>query len=247
MLVAASVCPHPPLLVQGMAGGSSAERPSEIDDLRATCLESVRRLARLDVPLLVVVGGAATSGEWDGAAGGHLRPYGLDAAFGGNDHVLPLSLTVGAYLLDTVGWPMDRRRYVAVTDVTAAPDCASVGHGIASVAGPVPLLVMADGSAKRATTSPGYLDARAVAYDESVVRSLVEADLDALMAFKPGLAAELWVSGRPALQVLAGAAQAGDSDQPVITTRLKYDAAPYGVGYAVVDWDLTYPSGPSGT
>jgi hypothetical protein len=243
MLVASSVCPQPPLLVSGMGGTASSRGPDEIGHLRASCLESVRRLTRLDVPHLVVVGAATTAGDWDGRAGGDLRDFGLGSAFGGNASVLPLSLTVGAYLLDTVGWPTDPRRYVAVAGITASADCAAVGQDLASTPEPLALLVMADGSAKRATTSPGYLDADAVGYDESVVRALVAADVDALLACEPEFAARLWVAGRPALQVLAGAARTAYADGATITTRLRYDAAPYGVGYAVVDWDLTYPSG----
>ncbi|NUR92722.1 MAG: hypothetical protein HOY71_52355, partial [Nonomuraea sp.] len=47
----------------------------------------------------------------------------------------------------------------------------------------------------------------------------------------PGKAERLWVGGRPALQVLAGAAGEGR-----YTGGLLFDEAPYGVGYFVGVW-----------
>src|SRR6476619_786633 len=111
MLVAASVCPHPPVLVPAVATGAA----SDLDALRSTCLDAVRRLTSHDADV-VVVGGGAAAGEWDGTAGGSLRAFGVDVAFGGPEQVLTLALTIGAFLLDEIGWPHTRRRYVATTD-----------------------------------------------------------------------------------------------------------------------------------
>jgi hypothetical protein len=180
---------------------------------------------------------------------------------GGPDPVLPLSLTIGAWLLDTAqtrqrspdgaqepagqgppgGAPgPPERSYLAVADDTRPQVCAELGARIAASSQRVALLVMGDGSARRATTSPGYLDPRAVDFDTTVATALRRADLDALLTLDPELARVLWVAGRPPWQVLAGAAQATYRADPdtLITAELPYHAAPYGVGYFVAFWQV---------
>lgn len=233
MLVAATVCPHPPVLVPAVANGAA----HDLEDLRVTCLDAVRWLASLGADV-VVVGGAAESGEWDSSAGGSLRAFGVEVSYGGPEPVLPLSLTIGAFLLDQVGHARAPRRYVAVADGTSAKECAAFGAELVTGERPVALLVMGDGSAKRTTTSPGYFDERAVPYDAAVVAALEKADTEALLTLTPGLADQLWVAGRPAWQVLAGAAQAAGDDGASVSAVVQYDEAPYGVGYAVVEWGL---------
>ncbi len=236
MLVAASVCPHPPLLVPAAATGAAEETAG----LRAACLESVRRLHESAADRVIVVGAADEAGEWDGSAGGSLRRFGVDVQFGGAADVLPPSLTIGAFLLDEVDCPRDRRRFVAVASDTDTDDAAALGRRLAGGA-PAAMLVMGDGSAKRTTGSPGYLDDRAEAFDASVVKALAEPTPYAVLRLDPEVADTLWVAGRPAWQVLAGAAQAANEDGASIATAVRYDEAPYGVGYFVVDWNVTAP------
>ena len=85
----------------------------------------------------------------DETAGGTFADFGVDLHVGGHTDELPLSLTVGAWLLARAGWVGPR------TYSTGTPD----------IEGRVALLVMADGSAKRTTEAPGYFDERAIAYD----------------------------------------------------------------------------------
>jgi len=235
MLLAAAICPHPPLLVPQVASGAA----DKTADLRATCLAAVRRLAAA-ASQVIVVGAAPTPGDWRGDAGGDLRAFGCDVSFGGSERVLPLSLTIGAYLLDAVDWPSARRRYVAVAADANAPSCAELGCQLVGTDDPVVVLAMADGSARRSTTSPGYLDERAVGYDQAAVTALSRGDVDTLLGLDPALDAALWSTGRPVWQVLAGAGQTAFDDGGAITATVPYDAAPYGVGYAVVEWELTY-------
>jgi hypothetical protein len=56
------------------------------------------------------------------------------------------------------------------------------------------------------------------------------ADGDALLAIDPALAEQLWCAGRPAWQVLAGLVA---TDGRRWSGDLRYDEAPYGVGYLV--------------
>ena len=232
MLVAATVCPHPPVLVPVVASGAAAD----LADLRRICHESVRRLADTRPDRIVVVGGGSTPGEWSGHAGGSLAAYGVDVSFGGEDMGLPLSLTVGCHLLDEAGWPAGRRGFVAVSDATEPRECAVIGSRLVAGADRVALLVMGDGSAKRTLTSPGYFDERAIGYDDRVVNALDKGDCDALLELTPELAQELWVAGRPAWQVLAGAGRAAYDAGGTVQATVRYADAPYGVGYTVVDW-----------
>lgn len=232
MLVAASICPHPPILVPDVTAGG----PGWLSVLRACCLASVRRLLEAGAERLVVVGAGPVAGHWCGEAGGSLRPFGVDAVFGGPLNVLPLSLTVAAYLLDEAGWAGDRG-YVGVARGTSAQDCAAAGCRLVEDGADVALLVMGDGSAKRSSSAPGYLDERASGFDAAMVAALAAPDPDALLAADPQLADQLWVAGREAWQVLAGAASCDAApDLSTWVTTVRYDDAPRGVAYMVVDW-----------
>ncbi|WP_248960301.1 class III extradiol dioxygenase subunit B-like domain-containing protein [Sphaerisporangium perillae] len=258
MLVAAAVCPHPPLIVPELAGAASPE----LDGLREACVTAIRSLAGSRPDVLVVIGAAdaaqvpaapdatapeataseATASEpkgsraavWYGPdAGGSLAPWGADVRVGAGRPVLPLSLTVGRWLADLAGaGPVSG--YEAVPPDASSLICARLGAALAVRGRRVALLVMGDGSAKLTTNSPGYHDPRAQAYDEELARALGGADAPALAALDPAEAAELWVAGRAAFQVLAGAAAAEDR----FHGELLYDDAPYGVGYLVARWSL---------
>ncbi len=220
MLVAAVVCPHPPLLVPTVAAGAAPE----LDDLRTACAEAIRALGGAD--RLVVVGGGEVTRAFLGDAGGSLAPYGVDMTIGGGLPVLPLSLTIGRWLL---GREPDGFQEVVADEPPAA--CFELGRSLAAGSGRLGLLVMGDGSARRGTKAPGYLDPRAEPFDEAVARALAAADAEALAALEPGQAAELLVAGRAAWQVLAGAAEKAG-----LTGRLLVREAPYGVAYFVASW-----------
>jgi hypothetical protein len=183
VLLAAAVCPHPPLLVPAVAAGAAPET----DDLRDACRRAV---ATLPAPV-VAVG-------------------------------TPQALEVAAWLLpDARPYPLD--------PALAPDDAAALGAALAR--DDVALLAMGDGSARRSLAAPGYLDPRAEPYDAAVARALRDADAEALLALDPADDAALLVAGRPAWQVLAGAARGARWRGELI-----YDAAPYGVGYLVATW-----------
>jgi hypothetical protein len=229
MLVAASVLPHPPLLIPEV----SVATPDWLAELRAAVAGSAQRLASSAPDLVVAVGSAPTAGEWDEDAGGTMAPYGVDSRAGGPNPVLPLSLTIGARVLDDVGW-RGRRRYVALAAGDGAATHAAVGARIAGSAERVAIIAMGDGSAKRTTEAPGYFDERSPAFDATVVAALAGSDAASLLAISHEVAAELWVAGLPAWQALGGAL---DPDA-VVEARVTYDDAPRGVGYFVVDWSI---------
>jgi hypothetical protein len=229
MLVAACVLPHPPLLIPEV----SVSEPAWLSELRAAVAGSVRALADLGPDIVVGVGSAAAGAEWDEHAGGTMRPYGVDARAGGSELVLPLSLTIAARALDEAGW-QGRRRFVALDTASTADESAAVGRRLAASADRVAIMAMGDGTAKRTTEAPGYLDERADSFDAAVVAALAAADATTLLAMSPEVASDLWAAGLPAWQALAGAL---DPDA-VVSSHVRYDAAPRGVGYFVVDWTV---------
>ncbi|MFJ2637120.1 hypothetical protein ACIO6U_34915 [Streptomyces sp. NPDC087422] len=248
MLVAAAVCPCPPLLVPEVAAGAAPE----LDALRASCADAIGVLAASRPDRLVVIGPADRPhrGAFAEGSTGSFRPFGvaLDVRLGSERgaaadataapaaeaaaepaRTLPPSLAVAAWLLR--GWHAAPVEGLGVGEQLEQPRCAAAGRAVAEAAGRVALLVMGDGSACRTVKAPGYLDERAEPFDVAVTAALAAADTDALTALDAELANALKVSGRAPWQVLAGAAQGAG-----LAGELLYEAAPYGVGYAVATW-----------
>ncbi len=170
-----------------------------------------------DPDRVVVIGAGELDGDHDESAGGSFAPYGVDLHVGGAGAELPLSLAVGAWLLDRAGWDGPRTYSTGMPDVT----------------GRVALLVMADGSAKRSTSAPGFFDDRAEAFDASIAAALARGGAEALASLDPELGAALWAAGTPALRTLGELTKGAD-----IVANLRVDVAPFGVGYWVADWVL---------
>ncbi|MEV5665497.1 class III extradiol dioxygenase subunit B-like domain-containing protein [Streptomyces flaveolus] len=239
MLVAAAVCPCPPLLVPEVAAGAAPE----LDAARAACTDALGVLAAARPDRLVVVGPAPDAGPetYPAGTGGSFRGFGveLDVHLGeeslGEDPRpglgLPYGLAVGAWLLRRTGWADAPVEGLGVGEHLPAERCAALGRDIAARVPRMALLVLGDASACRTLKAPGYLDERAAPFDAEVGRALGAADVAALAALDAGLARELKVSGRAPWQVLAGAAEG-----TALTGALLYEDAPYGVGYVAAAW-----------
>ncbi|MEU9846053.1 class III extradiol dioxygenase subunit B-like domain-containing protein [Streptomyces sp. NPDC047985] len=236
MLVAAAVCPCPPLLVPEVAAGAAPE----LDALRKACADALEVLATARPDLLVVVGPAAHAGRGPHSEGATatFRGFGVDLGvrLGRDvgsvaDRPLPPSLAVGAWLLADARWGAAPVEGLGVGEPLETERCVSTGRDLAARADRVALLVMGDGSACRTLKAPGYLDERAEAFDAAAAHALGAADPAALIALDESLAHELKAAGRAPWQVLAGAAEGAD-----LRGRLLYEDAPYGVGYMVAAW-----------
>ncbi|ROQ70021.1 hypothetical protein EDD93_4528 [Streptomyces sp. 840.1] len=236
MLVAAAVCPCPPLLVPDVAAGAAPE----LDAARTACTDALGVLAASRPDLLIVIGPADLAGRGSHPEGatGSFKEFGVDLRVRlGRDldtvagRPLPASLAVGAWLLARTGWADAPVEALGVGESLEAARCADAGRALAARADRVALLVMGDGSACRTLKAPGYLDERATEFDAAAARALGAADTGALTALDEALARELKAAGRAPWQVLAGAAEGAGLDG-----RLLYDDAPYGVGYLVAAW-----------
>ena len=246
--------PHPPILVPELAAGASGD----LDELREACSEAVSRLVTSGAELVCVVGGAERTQWYHESASGSLAQYGVPmtvtlgsgpvnpgaalgpshpAGTGAEPAELPLSLTIGAWLL--IGCPLPRVG-VGVGPDTDDEQCRVIAARAADPRPPVRLadpgtrvglLVMGDGSACRSVRAPGYLDPRAASFDRAVARALGAGDAAGLSGLDPTLGRDLLAAGVPAWRV-AGRAAAGLP----ITAELLYEAAPFGVGYLVASW-----------
>lgn len=237
MLVAAAVCPCPPLLVPEVAAGAA----SELDAARAACSDALAVLTAARPDRLVVVGPADEAGRGPHPEGAHgsFRGFGVEVAVrlgrAGVDapsaRELPVSLAVAAWLLERAGWSAAPVEGLGVGEPLPVERCVETGRGLGARADRVALLVMGDGSACRTLKAPGYLDERAAPFDAAVARALGAADVEAIKALDAGLAHELKAAGRTSWQVLAGAAENAG-----LSGSLLYEDAPYGVGYMVAAW-----------
>ncbi|SDU76015.1 class III extradiol ring-cleavage dioxygenase family protein [Jiangella alkaliphila] len=233
MLIAAAVCPYPPLMVAGIGPPDDVR----LDDVRAACWSALDDLRATSPDVLVVVGPGETTAD-EAPRAGSLAPYGVDlsVALPGdeaphNEQTMPLSVSVGAWLLQRDGWDG------LVTAATVAGDagdgdCVELGRRIAGRADRVALLVMADGSPLRADTTPHEQRTKAQTYDAELATALRDGDPQRLLDLDAALAAEVGSPGRKALRVLAGAA-----DDGLFDAEVTYDDAPYGVGYLVGVWE----------
>jgi hypothetical protein len=225
MIVAAALCPGPPLLLPGLSGAAVV-----LPELRRACADAVADLVGAGPQLVAVVGPGEPTGSWDASARTDVSAFapGLGLGLGSaGPPGLPVALGVGGWLLDSAGYAGERL-VRSVADSVPAGLCASVGRELAGRDDRVGLLVLADGSACRGLKAPGYYDERSAGFDAEVERAVRTGELEALLALDAELARELMAAGRPAWQVLAGALEGA-----VVASEIRYCDDPFGVSYLV--------------
>lgn len=239
MLVAAAVCPPAPVLVPDLAHGAA----DELDPCRRACAGALEVVLSAGAERLAVVGAGPVTATHRPGSTGSLRPFGVDvraalpsgrapspAAPDAPAATLPPSLTLGAWLLERQGWTGPAEGLEVAADEAPAA-CRALGEARAGGPGTVALLVMADGTARRGPRAPGYTDDRSAGVDEAWVSALRTGTATGLLALEAHVCRALMMSGRAALQVLAGAA--GDGRY---AAEVSYADDPYGVQYAVATW-----------
>ncbi len=221
---AVAFCPAPPLLLPAVEGRPDAATTA----VRRACAQAVSTLLAVRPDLVVVVGGDPAVGERLGPGdAGDLHGFGVpvEVPFAGpvrpGPRRVPLAHTVGAWLLDEAG----------CSSVRVGVGPAELAGLLAGLPGPVAVLAMGEGSARRTVKAPGYLDPAAAGFDAAVAAALASGDAGALAALEAAEGERLMASGVPTWRAV-GAALRG---QPV-TARLHLDDAPFGVGYLVADW-----------
>jgi hypothetical protein len=233
MLIAAAVCPHPPLLIPE-ATGSPGAADAELGRLRIACHQAVAALVAERPDLIAVVGAARLTAEYPPQAPGRLHDYGVPFTVG--DHgepALPLSLTIGKWLL--ASHPAPPAAWWGIAADTPPAECLRLGGKLALLAPRVALLALGDGPARRARAAPRAADPEADRYDDQLAGALAAADPAALAALDPGEDPALEIAGRAAWQVLAGAA-GDEQSQHAFDAELRYRGAPFEVSYVVASW-----------
>src|SRR5262249_7032935 len=158
------VCPHPPLLVPELAGDAAGE----LDDLRAACAAALNALVAAGPEALTIVGSGASDARFGGTPSGSFTGYGAPQVHLGDgpDVGLPLSLLVGAWLVERSPLADVPRTSISVAADALPESCRELGREIAADPRRTALLVMGDGSARRSEHAPMHLHARANVFDE---------------------------------------------------------------------------------
>jgi hypothetical protein len=222
--LAVAFCPAPPLLLPEVEGAAVPETTA----LRRACAEAVAgMLAVLPEVVVVVADGPPPGVRFGPGDGGDLRGFGVDLTipFAGRirpgSRQVPVAHSLGARLLDDAGYAGAR--------VGVGP--ADLGQLVRDLPGPVGVLAMGDGSARRTIKAPGYLDPAAAPFDAGVARALADGDPAALAALDAAEGGRLLAAGVPTWNAV-GEALMGKT----VIARLHLDAAPFGVGYLAADW-----------
>ncbi len=226
-------CPSTPLLVPAVSGAATYATSV----LRAAVLAAVQSLLEEGPDVVVVVGDGVTDRAATGpgalrfGAGdaGDLRGYGVDLEipFAGRvrpgGRRLPLAHTLGAWLLDQAGHT-GLRLGVGPDDLAAT---------LAELPASIGVLAMGDGSARRSEKAPGHLDPAAAPFDAAIAAALAAGDTTVLATLDPAEGERLLAGGVPVWRAVGAALQG----RPVVA-RVRYDDAPFGVGYLVAEWHL---------
>ena len=223
---AVAFCPSPPVLLPAVAGSADGA----LGELREACAAAVSAVLDAAPEVVVVLGDGVEDGVRYGPGdAGDLRGFGVDleipfsARTRPDGRRLPWPHTLGAWLLDEAGHA-GARLGVGPGDLAAALD---------GLPGSVGILALGDGSARRTDRAPAAFDEAAGPFDAAVSAALAAGDAGALAAVDPAEGERLLATGAPVWRAV-GAALAG---RPVRAT-LHYDAAPFGVGYLVADWQV---------
>lgn len=228
-VLAVAFVPHPPALVPELCGGPIPE----LADVRAASSTAVDRMLASE-PDVVWIVGSGPSEQWYGAGDvGSLASFGrpvqaqLSAQAGPDGARLPLSLTVGAWLLDRAGYAGER----LALSVPGAADDQQLRDLAAEFVGNGALLVLADGSAMRDLEAPGTHHPAAVEFDDAVAAALAAGDAASLSSLDSRLGVEVQAQGVAAWRL------AGHRLRDVrVVAELLYYGAPFGVGYTVAFW-----------
>ena len=220
MLIAGAVCPHPPLLIPAALGSAAADPPAELRKVAGAAAQAVSGLADARPDLIVVVGGGAAEREYDADASGGLHAFGVGVTVGPGEPVLPLSLTVGRWLLERAGI-LAREEVPDPTAglVGAGAELAGAGVGLTDETGAAPPAEAVDLAAETADLpDKAAVPDEATVPDEAAVPPDVTAVLQDVSAVPPDEAVSLPGAAR-------GEAKVGGGAIPVVFQEVARNAA----------------------
>jgi hypothetical protein len=217
-VAAVGFVPSTPLLVPDLAGPVRGEP----DVFRAATRDVVDAVLASE-PDRVVVIAPCTPPNLNGADPiWDFSGFGLPAADVLGTWPLPWQLGLGAWLLDDRGWAGDRE-YVGVMS-----SAADLGGGRTAY------LAVGDGSVYFADQLPDGSESEREVFDTSVARAVADGDVPLLEKVAAMTSDAIGASGPAVWRYVAAAV----GDAPVTTSRLVYDAAPFGVRYVAGWWVL---------
>lgn len=207
----------------------------ELAAVLAACDDALARVLRTEPATIWLLGAGSATQSFAGGTTGSFAGYGVDHRVvlgGGRPGLprLPLSLTVGAWLLARSGF----RGQVGAMSVApdAADDVLSGLAGRLEASGPgLALVVCGDGSGRTARGTPGAAEAEVLAVESAVAAAMAGGDPAALVALDPQDGADLGISGTQPWR-LAGMVAAGTAYDAVLHAR----QAPLEVTYLVASW-----------
>jgi hypothetical protein len=217
-VVAVGFVPSTPLLVPELAG----PMPGEPDAIRAAAREVVDAILSCHPDRVAVVGACQNPDLDDANATWDFSGFGLPPDAPRDGQPLPWQLGLGAWLLDDRGWA-GAREYVGA--LSAAVD---VGGSRTAY------LAVGDGSVYFADQPPDDHEAERDAFDAGVARAVADGDVE-LLAKVAAMTRDAIGANGPAVWRYVAAAV---GDAPITTSRLGYDAAPFGVRYVAGWWLL---------
>ena len=265
MIFRAALCPGAPLLIPGLAPALAAQAPGLVEachlavgSLRAAdciLLLSAGSLAldernRTRPEVVVHPSGTPVSSDLLAGSGpGHFTGWlggapdiGHSADPSGSDSVLRkrptapsapgVGVLVGAALLAAAGVGVPVTAVEWTQGPTPATELLAESRRSSARVG---VLVMADGSASRGSSSPGGGSEDAEALDDALAAAMGAGDAAALARaadLPPAAAAELLFTSGPAFAAFAELT-AGNAPS---RTEVLFDGAPLGVGYLVATW-----------
>lgn len=215
----AVVVPAAPALIPGVGG--AADPLAELrEQARALVADS---LAKGEGPVVVIGAGETTRGWPTDAPSGEARFTTGRVP----EDALPTDLEIGRMFAPSGGGELVLQSVAADADPAT---CLDLGRSVVSDAGAM-LLVVADGPATLTEKAPGHLQADAAPFARELARALADGDAAALAGLDPLECDRLWMRGRPALQVLAGAFADEQPQGEVIAEQ-----SPFGVQYLLARW-----------
>ncbi|WEV77746.1 hypothetical protein O9K63_14290 [Janibacter cremeus] len=214
----AVVVPAAPALLPGIGGAADP-----LADLRERARALVADTMTKGVTRLVVIGAARSTQTWPSDAPSGAARFTTGRAPEG---ALPTDLEIGRLFAPSAGGEPVLQSIAA--DAHPA-DCLELGRSLADEE--TLLLVVADGPATLTEKAPGHLQPDAAPFADELGRALAAADTTALADLDPTTCDRLWMRGRPALQVLAGAFTGERVHGEVLA-----EESPFGVQYLLARW-----------